>query len=195
MRPHRLPLLTVLLLVGVIVLVTPPAASADEVPVGGWPLLPRPEVVAPFDPPSTPYGPGHRGVDLAGHAGQVVHSALAGTVTFAGSLAGRGVVVVDHGATRTTYEPVSATVTVGDPVARGAPIGTLQLAASHCLPRTCLHWGWIRNADDFYLDPLLLVGVGPVRLLPLWQDAPSRADPPGRTVRLPYDGWRPAFLG
>jgi hypothetical protein len=116
-------------------------------------------------------------------------------VTFAGSLAGRGVVVVDHGATRTTYEPVSAGVTVGDPVARGASIGTLQVAGSHCFPRACLHWGWIRNADDVYLDPLLLVGAGPVRLLPLWQDAPTRAGPQSRTVGLPYDGWRPAFLG
>ena len=57
----------------------------------------------------------------SGTVGQPVRAALPGTVTFAGMLAGRGVVVVDHGATRTTYEPVAATVAVGTPVAAGAP--------------------------------------------------------------------------
>ncbi len=135
-------------------------------PVGVWPLQPEPEVVAGFDPPDSPYAAGHRGVDLAGAVGQVVRAALAGRITYAGSLAGRGVVVVDHGATRTTYEPVTASVSLGDRVARGDPIGTLQLGGSHCFPRACLHWGWIEG--ETYLDPLRLVGLGPVRLLPLW---------------------------
>lgn len=164
-----------------------PSAHADDDPVGVWPLQPRPEVVTGFDPPDSPYGSGHRGVDLLGSAGQRVRAAMAGTVTYAGMLAGRGVVVVDHGSTRTTYEPVAAAVHVGDGVAAGAPIGSLELAGSHCLPRACLHWGWIRNSDDVYLDPLLLVGAGPVRLLPLWRD-----DPVGPTaLRSPYAGWRP----
>ena len=132
---------------------------------GVWPLRPRPDVVDGFDPPATPWGSGHRGVDLGGHAGQEVHTALAGTVTFAGRLAGRGVVVVDHGGVRTTYEPVSADVQVGDQVAKGAVIGTLQRASSHCFPRACLHWGLIRG--ETYLNPLTLVGAGPIRLLPL----------------------------
>ena len=61
-----------------------------------------------FDPPDVPWGAGHRGVDLGGQIGQPVHAALPGTVSFVGRVAGRGVVVVDHGATRTTYEPVTA---------------------------------------------------------------------------------------
>jgi murein DD-endopeptidase MepM/ murein hydrolase activator NlpD len=99
-----------------------------------------------------------------------VLAALAGRVTFAASLAGRGVVVVDHGPTRTTYEPVTAGVHVGQVVLRGERLGTLQLGGSHCFPRACLHWGWRRDAT--YLDPLLLVGGGPIRLLPLWRDQP-----------------------
>src|SRR5690349_2654529 len=31
-----------------------------------WPLSPQPRVVRRFIPPSTAYGPGHRGLDLAG---------------------------------------------------------------------------------------------------------------------------------
>ncbi|MDQ4054676.1 MAG: M23 family metallopeptidase, partial [Actinomycetota bacterium] len=150
-----------------------PAAALDEAradPVGGWPLRPTPEVVAGFDPPDSPYGAGHRGVDLAGAVGQVVHAALPGRVSYAGSIAGRGVVVIDHGDTRTTYEPVATTVALGSSVARGDPIGTLQLSGSHCFPRACLHWGWIDG--ETYLDPLRLVGLGPVRLLPLWRDDP-----------------------
>lgn len=166
------------------------AAAAPADPVGVWPLQPVPEVVDDFDPPDSPYGAGHRGVDLAGSVGQPVRTALAGTVSFAGSLAGRGVVVVAHGPTRTTYEPVSASVSVGDSVDAGKRIGTLQLSGSHCFPRACLHWGWLEG--ETYLDPLRLVGAGPVRLLPLWRDDPVNASPgPASRSLLPYGGWRP----
>ena len=143
----------------------------DPGPVGVWPLQPAPPVVQAFDPPDSTWGPGHRGVDLGGTVGQVVRTALAGRVAFAARLAARGVVVVDHGSTRTTYEPVSASVHVGDVLARGQPIGTLELAGSHCFPRACLHWGWKRGST--YLDPLLLVGHGPIVLLPLWRRLPG----------------------
>jgi murein DD-endopeptidase MepM/ murein hydrolase activator NlpD len=179
-----------LLLPGVlIVLLTGAPVSGADDPVGVWPLRPEPEIVARFDPPTSPYGPGHRGVDLLGHAGQRVHTALAGTVTYAGPLAGRGVVVVSHGETRTTYEPVAASVAVGDAVDRGTVLGALQVFGSHCAPRVCLHWGWLRG--ETYLDPLRLVGEGPVRLLPLWRDQPVARSPSEAPLRLPYDGWRP----
>jgi murein DD-endopeptidase MepM/ murein hydrolase activator NlpD len=137
-----------------------------------WPLQPQPQVMRGFDPPDSTYGAGHRGVDLAGQVGQTVHVAMTGTVVFAGLLAGRGVVVVDHGTVRTTYEPVAATVGTGDRVTQGAAIGRLTLSQSHCFPQACLHWGLIRNSDDVYLDPLTLVDQAPIRLLPLWRDLP-----------------------
>ncbi|HSV40918.1 MAG TPA: peptidoglycan DD-metalloendopeptidase family protein [Nocardioidaceae bacterium] len=135
---------------------------------GSWPLEPQPDVIAPFQPPSTAWGPGHRGADLLGSPDQPVHAALAGTVSFAGRVAGRGVVVVDHGATRTTYEPVAASVGLGDEVVAGEVVGTLEWFGSHCVPRACLHWGLIEEPDH-YLDPLTLVSCipRPVRLLPL----------------------------
>jgi murein DD-endopeptidase MepM/ murein hydrolase activator NlpD len=156
-----------------------------------WPLTPEPTVERGFDPPEHPWGPGHRGVDLIGSVGQPVRSALPGRVSWVGVLAGRGVVVVDHGATRTTYEPVDAGVAIGANVVAGARIGTLELAGSHCLPRACLHWGWLEG--ESYLDPLRLVGAGPVRLLPLWRDAPvGMAPTPLRlSARPSYAGWRP----
>jgi murein DD-endopeptidase MepM/ murein hydrolase activator NlpD len=144
-------------------------AEADRVAVadGVWPLDPPPEVIREFERPASTWGPGHRGVDLRGRVGQPVRAARAGTVTFVGRIAGRGVVVVSHGPTRTTYEPVAAEVAVGDAVGRGGRVGHLELAGSHCLPRACLHWGVL--ADETYLDPLTLVGAVEVRLLP-WLD-------------------------
>ncbi|MBF4769988.1 M23 family metallopeptidase [Nocardioides agariphilus] len=167
--PRRRSPLVLLVSVMASALLTSPAA-ADTEPVGVWPLQPRPEVVRGFDPPEVAWGSGHRGVDLLGHLGQRVHAALPGTVTFAGMLAGRGVVVLSHGETRTTYEPVSASVRVGTSVGQGEVLGRLTYFGSHCLPRTCLHWGWLRGRT--YLDPLDLVGAGPVRLLPLWRGQP-----------------------
>lgn len=152
----------------------PPAPSRD----GGWPLRPRPGIVSGFDPPATRWGAGHRGVDLLGRLGQPVRASLGGTVTFAAPIAGRGVVVVDHGGVRTTYEPVSASVRAGDRVVRGGTIGTLRLSGSHCFPRTCLHWGLLRGTD--YLDPLALVGAGPIRLLPWDVSAVSALFPAAR---------------
>jgi murein DD-endopeptidase MepM/ murein hydrolase activator NlpD len=158
-------------------LVSVPSPALDRVPdprgSGSWPIGPPVSVVHLFDPPDTPFGPGHRGVDLAGHAGSVVRAALGGQVVFAGTLAGRGVVTVSHGDTRTTYEPVTATARVGDRVATGAPIGVLQSVPGHCAPAQCLHWGWLRG--DTYLDPLELVGAQPVRLLP-WAGSPVLPD-------------------
>lgn len=141
-----------------------PGSSPDLRGTGVWPIAPPVTVVHGFAPPSSTYGAGHRGVDLAGRAGSVVRAALPGEVVFAGNLAGRGVVTVSHGETRTTYEPVTSTVPVGARLPRGAPIGRLQPTASHCSPAACLHWGWLRG--EVYLDPLDLIGARPVRLWP-----------------------------
>jgi murein DD-endopeptidase MepM/ murein hydrolase activator NlpD len=137
----------------VLVLLASPPATADADPVGVWPLRPTPEVVGEFNPPSDPYAAGHRGVDLAGAVGQSVHSSMSGTISFVGTIAGKPVVTVSHGETRTTYEPVSSDLEVGDAVAAGRRIGSLELAFSHCFPRACLHWGWLRG--ETYLIRLI----------------------------------------
>lgn len=151
----------------------PGAASGNEARYG-WPLHPEPEVVREYEPPSTPYGPGHRGVDLAGSIGQPVLAAGDGLVLFAAPVAGRPVVSIEHpGGLRTTYEPVTATVAVGDRVRRGEPIGALAGGHPECAlpePGACLHWGARRRLD--YTDPLRLIGPSPVRLLP-WTEPPG----------------------
>jgi murein DD-endopeptidase MepM/ murein hydrolase activator NlpD len=139
----------------------------------------RPTFVAPLRgglvvldrcrPPDRPWLPGHRGVDLGAAPGDVVLAAGAGLVLWAGDLAGRGVVSVllDDGR-RTTYEPVTAEVSIGEAVGAGQPLGRLATGASHCggFP-SCLHWGLVLGRDE-YADPLSLLGrSGRPRLLPL----------------------------
>jgi murein DD-endopeptidase MepM/ murein hydrolase activator NlpD len=143
---------------------TPTAPPLPRPGSGVWPLDGT-TVVRGFDGPDTPWDAAHRGVDLAGHPGQQVRSALGGTVAYAGVIAGRGVVSIDHGGFRTTYEPVLAQVAAGDHVGRGQPIGVLEVAGTHCPPGACLHWG-LRVGEE-YRDPLVLVGARRVRLLPL----------------------------
>lgn len=132
-----------------------------------WPLTPRPDVVRPFAPPEQRWQPGHRGVDLLVSApGDVILSPADGRIRFAGRVADKDVVVVEHaGGLRSTFEPAASTLPVGTPVSRGHAIATLTGAPGHCLPMTCLHWGVLRG--DTYLDPLSLIGPHPVRLLPL----------------------------
>jgi murein DD-endopeptidase MepM/ murein hydrolase activator NlpD len=140
------------------------APAADRAwPIGGPPLVTR-----RFDPPARRWLPGHRGVDLAGSPGTVVNAAVAGVVFFAGPVAGRGVVSVQHaGGLRTTYQPVDPVVSAGDPVAAGDPLGVLAPGHAGCPAAACLHWG-LRQGET-YLDPLALLGLGQVRLLPVHQ--------------------------
>ena len=150
-------------------------AGATPLPGFGWPLPGTPTVDRGFSPPASPWGAGHRGVDLRGTPGEPVLAAGPGRVVYAGVLAGRGVVTVSHaGGLRTTYEPVTATAHVGAVVARGAVLGRLSTGHASCRAGTsCLHWGLRRG--DTYLDPLALVTDSQIRLLPLGEAPAPRA--------------------
>lgn len=153
-------------------LITTTATAGAGPAAGGpaewtWPLgLAQTAIVRSFDLPDEPWRPGHRGVDLAGFEGFAVYAAGDGVVTYAGLVAGVGVVTVTHGELRTTYQPVAAAVRVGQRVAAGQQIGSLDADRSHCAPSACLHWGLLRG--EVYLDPTsLITPAGRPRLLPL----------------------------
>jgi len=131
-----------------------------------WPIDGPPPVTRPFQPPPEPWLAGHRGVDLGAEPGVPIRAAGPGVVVFAGVVAGRPVVSVDHpGGLRTTYEPVSPLVRAGQAVRAGTVLGTLLAGHPGCPVAACLHWG-LRQGDA-YLDPLALFGLAQVRLLPL----------------------------
>ncbi|SOX53076.1 M23 family peptidase [Mycobacterium ahvazicum] len=144
-------------------------AAAGDVRLD-WPLRPAPAVVRTFDAPSPNWQPGHRGVDLAGRAGQPVYAAGSATVVFAGLLAGRPVVALAHpGGLHTSYEPVRAAVRVGQQVSEQTVIGELITGHGGCRASACLHWGamWGPSSGARYVDPLGLLASTPVRLKPL----------------------------
>lgn len=146
-----------------------PARRAEAGPAGGFVApLPAPLIVLQaFDPPTQPWLPGNRGVDLAATTGEPVVAASDGVVLYAGLLAGRGVVSISHGDVRTTYEPVDPAVARGASVRRGEVVGHVSAVADGCgPPGGCLHWGAIRSGA--YIDPVGLLAVPRVRLLPIW---------------------------
>ncbi|WP_224391733.1 M23 family metallopeptidase [Pseudonocardia sp. ICBG1293] len=167
----------------------PPRPPGAGIPAPGadysWPLLPPPAVTAVFRKPAFRYGRGHRGADLAGVPGQAVLVAREGVVVFAGAVAGRGVVSVDHpDGLRSTYEPVTAAVVAGARLAGGDPVGSLEPGHAGCPTEACLHWGVRRERLD-HLDPLVLLRPPRVRLLP-WAGAPEPAGPaPGVSPPVP----------
>lgn len=146
-----------------------------------WPVADH-QVLRAFDPPATEYGAGHRGVDLAGTFGSAVRAVAPGTVAFAGDVAGVGVLVIDHGLEESTYQPVEPVVELGDAVASGEVIGTLESGHGH---RTSLHLG--RKRGDTYLDPLELLGR-PGRFRLVSPDGPPPVPPSSATLRLPVGG-------
>src|ERR1700758_2283044 len=134
------------------------------------PLRPRPAVLRNFDAPAADGTRGRRGVALAGRPGQPVYAAGAGTVVYAGMLAGRQVVSLAHpGGLHTSYEPVQASVRAGQLLAAEAVIGELLPGHSGCPVAACLHWGamWGPAARAAYVDPRGLLASTPIRLKPL----------------------------
>lgn len=166
-------------------LVASPPAHAGTPDPWTWPLDDH-AVGERFDPPATEYGRGHRGVDLSGSAGDAVRAVAAGRVVFAGQVGGIGVVTIDHGRERSTYQPLTSRVKVGDAVRPGQVIGTLLGSPSHC-SGACLHLG--RLAGDDYLDPLELLGGGRFRLIdPKGKPPAPPAGTGGHGLRRPVGG-------
>jgi murein DD-endopeptidase MepM/ murein hydrolase activator NlpD len=111
----------------------------------------RPPVTAPVVRPYAPVGSygGHWGVDFAVPVGTTVRAAESGTVTFAGSVAGRLSVTVEHGGgLRTSYSYLAVLgARSGQMVSVGDPVGTSGLA--HGEP--ALHFSV--RVEDRYQDP------------------------------------------
>jgi murein DD-endopeptidase MepM/ murein hydrolase activator NlpD len=83
-------------------------------------------------------------------------------VSFAGPVAGRGVVAIDHGGgVVSAIEPVAATVADGAAVSAGDVIGTVS-SGGHCAA-ACVHFGV--RVDGEYVSPFLFLGGLPRAVL------------------------------
>ena len=156
---HAWRLIVVLLVFGGLLVASSPVPST-AVTTYSWPLKTDRKIVGKFDNPPEPWLAGHRGVDIATVLNRIVYSPGPGTVTYAGDLAGRGVVSVMHGWFRTTYEPVTPSVVVGQVVKKDQALGRISAGVSHCGSATtgyCLHWGM--RTDTKYFNPLILLSA------------------------------------
>ena len=156
----------VLILVAVVI----PVAAAPASAAGPWSWPVTGPVINGFDPPTSPFGSGHRGIDIAAAAGTPVLAPAPGTITFAGQVAGHLFVTIDHGGgVESTYSWVSAlTVKKGDVVVAGSMVA--RSGAGHpgdLVPS--VHMGV--KLHDVYVDPLgylsLMSVSGFIRLAPL----------------------------
>ena len=126
-----------------------------------WPA-PRFRLARPFVAPAHEYGPGHRGIDLDLLGGSVVQAPADGVAAFAGKVAGRGIVTIDHGnGLVTTLEPVDPAVEAGAPVRRGEEVATLAVGGHAAAG--ALHFGVRLNGA--YVNPMLLLGGVPRAVL------------------------------
>jgi len=163
------------LIVGVAMPSLPPRASAHAVPAQArsaptarwqWPVDPPHTVTRPFQAPTTAYGPGHRGIDIAAAPGAEVRAPADGTVSFAGVVVDRPVVSIRHAdGLVSSVEPVVPLVAAGDAVVAGQVVGTLAAEPRH-EPDGGLHLGARLHGE--YVDPaLLLAALQHAVLLPL----------------------------
>lgn len=167
-----------------------PVAAAD----GPGSVTYAPPVAAPiadpFRPPTTPYGPGNRGLEYATGAGDAVRASAAGEVLFAGTVAGSLHVTLGHAdGVRTSYSLLaSVAVAPGQHVDRGELVGRAG---------DRLHLG--ARVGDVYLDPASLFAGGKARveLLPLEVPPGSSPDAEARVVAelALAEGWRLPGLG
>lgn len=141
------------------------ARAAGAEPSWLWPIDGEHSIRLEYQAPVTEFGRGHRGIDLPVDTGQEVRAPATGIVTYAGTVAGRGVLSLRVGEYLVSFEPVTAVVSEGDVVVRGAVLGTVG-TGSHC--DECVHVGVRRN--ELYLSPLKLLGSLPQARLEMWSD-------------------------
>jgi murein DD-endopeptidase MepM/ murein hydrolase activator NlpD len=145
--------------IGTPIAVPPPAGAATA-----W-VRPVPgPIVRPFVAPASPYGPGHRGVDLRADPGEPVRAVAAGVVERAGPVGGALHVVLRlrDGARATCSYLASVGVRAGDRVAAGAVLGTAGgRGVGH--PPGAVHLSW--RVGDRYRDPARRLAPRGYRLL------------------------------
>jgi murein DD-endopeptidase MepM/ murein hydrolase activator NlpD len=143
-----------------------PSPAADAAPC--WRPAVAGHVTDPFRAPSCPYCPGNRGIEYSVLGGTHVRAVAAGTVTWAGSVAGtRYVVVRLANGWRVTYgQLTNALLSTGDNVVPGVRVGTASGS---------FYFGLRIGAN--YRDPAPFLGrlVGRPRLVPVDGTAPRAA--------------------
>jgi murein DD-endopeptidase MepM/ murein hydrolase activator NlpD len=156
----------------------PPPTAPDPPPVPPLWMPVAGAVVRGFEARAGPYGPGHRGIDIAASVGELVRAPAAGRVAFAGPVAGTNWVSLRVApGVLVALGPLLDPVAAAGPVRRSAPVG--RVGPGHQLPPgepppaqggsgggATLHLSV--RVDGVYVDPLAyLVDRPRPRLAPL----------------------------
>jgi len=128
----------------------PPPPAATWV----WPVSGPQQVLRDFRAPATPWGAGHRGLDLAATT-DVVSAPVSGIVSFTGVVVDRSTLTIttDSGH-KVSLEPVEGLVSGGQRVRAGQYIGILH--PGHCAT-LCVHIG-LRIKEE-YRSPRRELGI------------------------------------
>jgi len=156
-----------------------PVRAATSPPVGSWVWPIDGSVVRGFEPPSTPYSPGHRGIDIAAPFGTPVVAPADGLVSFAGPVGGSLFVSIDHpDGYRSTSAYLSQVLVRKGQSVRAGQVVAMSGRGHPDIPYPQLHFGVRR--DGVYVDPIPLLQpqsvVDIVRLVPLGA-GPARGPP------------------
>jgi murein DD-endopeptidase MepM/ murein hydrolase activator NlpD len=185
-------LLAALLAAGVVAPVAAPLAApvaVAERPASWVPAEPRSPRVPPlwmpvtgplvrgFDARAGPYGPGHRGIDIAAPVGELVRAPTAGRIVFAGPVAGTSWVTLRAApGVLVTVGPLLDPAVTATRVRSRAPIGrvgpghapTRAALATPAAPAAAAALHLSVRVDGVYVDPLAyLVDRPRPRLVPL----------------------------
>lgn len=135
--------------VAVLVGLFQPSPASWVWPVGGAHII-----VRDFIAPETPWGPGHRGIDIDVSGSSTLRAPVSGRLRFRGDVVNRGVVTIE---TReghlVSMEPVTISLPSGSTVRAGQVIGSVD--PGHC-PTRCLHLG-LRIGGE-YVSPVRFLG-------------------------------------
>jgi murein DD-endopeptidase MepM/ murein hydrolase activator NlpD len=135
--------------------------TALPAPPWVWPVDGPHAVIRPFVAPPSPYGRGHRGVDLLAPDGGVVRAPAGGVVHFSGFVVDRPVISIQHDdGVLSSFEPVESDLARGDRVRAGDVVGTL--VPGHC-DGACVHVG--ARILGQYVSPLRFLGGIPRSVL------------------------------
>jgi murein DD-endopeptidase MepM/ murein hydrolase activator NlpD len=136
----------------------PPPALWD------WPVSGPHRILRDFDAPDSPWGPGHRGIDIEVTSGRALLAPVSGRLRFQGEVVDRGVVTIETAEGHlVSMEPVSVDLPPGSRVRQGQIIG--EVAPGHCRVY-CLHLGLRINGE--YHSPTVFLGYERRALLIPW---------------------------
>lgn len=138
-------------------------APAFALPAWQWPVPSTREVARVYRAPTSPYGSGHRGIDISAPLEAEVVAPTTGIVIVAERVVDRDVVTlrIDED-WRISFDGATSAVPVGSVVESGQTVARVSLTP-HC---SCVHVG-LRYRGE-YVNPLLIWGAVPRAVLLPW---------------------------